>query len=93
MNQTLSRTILTSGTVFIVLVALVAFGGNVIRGFAWILMIGVISGTYSTISIVPAVAIWWEKLTGKRNARVAAAAPARAEVRDTPAPVRKRKAS
>lgn len=94
MNQTLSRTILTSGTVFIVLVALVAFGGNVIRGFAWILMIGVISGTYSTISIVPAVAIWWEKLTGKRSARVEAAAPARADVREAPAaPARKRKAS
>ena len=60
MNQTLSRTILTSGTVFLVLVALIAFGGNVIRGFAWILMIGVVSGTYSTISIVPAVALWGE---------------------------------
>ena len=93
MNQTLSRTILTSGTVFIVLVALVAFGGPVIRGFAWILMIGVISGTYSTISIVPAVAIWWERLTGKRKAAVATA-PARAEVSEAPAaPARKRKAS
>ncbi len=78
MNQTLSRTILTSGTVFIVLVALIAFGGQVIRGFAWILMIGVVSGTYSTISIVPAVALWWEKLTGRRNK--AAATPARAAV-------------
>jgi preprotein translocase subunit SecF len=93
MNQTLSRTILTSLSVFVVLVALIAFGGNVIRGFAWILMIGVISGTYSTISIVPAVAIWWEKLTGKRSARVAAAAPARAEVAAPAAPARKRKAS
>ncbi len=75
MNQTLSRTILTSGTVFIVLVALVAFGGPVIRSFAWILMIGVISGTYSTISIVPAVAIWWERLTGKRKAPVQTPSP------------------
>ncbi|HSP13881.1 MAG TPA: protein translocase subunit SecF [Thermoanaerobaculia bacterium] len=91
MNQTLSRTVLTSGTVFIVLVALIAFGGSVIRGFAWILMIGVVSGTYSTISIVPAVALWWEKLTGGRSK--AAAAPARAEVRPEAAPVRKRKAS
>jgi preprotein translocase subunit SecF len=75
MNQTLSRTILTSGTVFIVLVALIAFGGNVIRGFAWILMIGVVSGTYSTISIVPAVALWWERLTGGRNKAVASPRP------------------
>lgn len=71
MNQTLSRTILTSGTVFLVLVCLIAFGGNVIRGFAWILLIGVVSGTYSTISIVPAVALWWDKLTGSRKPAVA----------------------
>lgn len=93
MNQTLSRTILTSLSVFVVLVALIIFGGNVIRGFAWILLIGVVSGTYSTISIVPAVAIWYEKLVGKRGARAAAAGPARAEVREPATPVRKRKAS
>lgn len=56
-NQTLSRTILTSGSVFLVLCALIAFGGDVIRGFAWILIMGVISGTYSTLYIVPAVAV------------------------------------
>ena len=95
MNQTLSRTILTSGTVFIVLVALVAFGGNVIRGFAWILMIGVVSGTYSTISIVPAVALWWDKLTGGGHRKAAVAtSPLRSDnvARDTQ-PARKRRAS
>ena len=80
MNQTLSRTILTSGSVFLVLVALIAFGGTVIRGFAWILMIGVISGTYSTISIVPAVALWWDKLVGSRRARPVATSPLRSDV-------------
>lgn len=93
MNQTLSRTILTSGTVFVVLVALIAFGGNVIRGFAWILLIGVVSGTYSTVSIVPAVALWWEALTGKRKTAVATS-PLRSDVaRENAQPARKRKAS
>ena len=66
MNQTLSRTLLTSGTVLLVLVALIAFGGKVIHEFAWILFIGVLAGTYSTVTIVPAVAIAWNKRAGRR---------------------------
>lgn len=94
MNQTLSRTILTSGTVFLVLVCLIAFGGNVIRGFAWILLIGVVSGTYSTISIVPAVALWWDKLTGGRRKAAVATSPLRSDVqRESSQPTRKRRAS
>ncbi|MEK6373837.1 MAG: protein translocase subunit SecF [Acidobacteriota bacterium] len=67
MNQTLSRTILTSGTVVIVLIALLLFGGKVIHEFAWILLIGVLAGTYSTLTIVPAVAIAWNRLTGRTH--------------------------
>ena len=67
MNQTLSRTILTSGTVVIVLIALLLFGGKVIHEFAWILLIGVLAGTYSTITIVPAVAIAWNRFTGRTH--------------------------
>ncbi len=67
MNQTLSRTILTSGTVVIVLIALLLFGGKVIHEFAWILLIGVLAGTYSTITIVPAVAIAWNHFTGRKR--------------------------
>ncbi len=94
MNQTLSRTILTSGSVALVLVALIVFGGEVIRGFSWILMIGVISGTYSTISIVPAVAILWDQLVGRRKSAVSTTATARNEAPSRePAPARKRKAS
>ncbi|HEX7151454.1 MAG TPA: protein translocase subunit SecF [Thermoanaerobaculia bacterium] len=76
MNQTLSRTILTAGTVFLVLVALLAFGGEVIRGFAWILTIGVVSGTYSTLLIVPLVALALDRWSSKRK-------PAMAERRTT----------
>jgi preprotein translocase subunit SecF len=92
MNQTLSRTVLTSGSVFLVLIALILFGGNVIRGFAWILMIGVISGTYSTVTIVPAVAMWWEKLTGRKS-RAVATSPLRSDMREATQPAGKRKAS
>jgi preprotein translocase subunit SecF len=67
MNQTLSRTILTSGTVFLVLLAMLIFGGEVIRGFSWILTIGVISGTYSTLYIVPAVAVAWDHWQSRRR--------------------------
>jgi preprotein translocase subunit SecF len=85
-NQTLSRTILTSGTVFLVLVALIAFGGDVIRGFAWILIMGVVSGTYSTLYIVPAVAV---ALDNARGGGKPAAVPARAETTATSTPKRK----
>ena len=67
MNQTLSRTILTSGTVVIVLVALFLFGGKVLHEFALILLVGVIAGTYSTVTIVPAVAIAWNNMTGRKH--------------------------
>jgi preprotein translocase SecF subunit len=95
MNQTLSRTILTSGTVVIVLIALLLFGGKVIHEFAWILLVGVLAGTYSTITIVPAVAIAWNNMTGRKHdisGPVARSSARPEEVRaDAPAP-RKRKA-
>jgi preprotein translocase subunit SecF len=94
MNQTLSRTILTSGSVVIVLVALLLFGGKVIHEFAWILLIGVLAGTYSTVTIVPAVAIAWNNVTGRKHDLSGPAARARTEARveTTPPPQRKRRA-
>jgi len=84
MNQTLSRTILTSGSVVIVLIALLLFGGKVIHEFAWILLIGVLAGTYSTITIVPAVALAWNNMTGRTHD--VAGPAARARVEPAPAP-------
>ena len=57
-NQTLSRTILTSLTVFIVVLILYVFGGQGIHAFAFTLVVGVISGTYSTVYIATPVLIW-----------------------------------
>ncbi|HEY6136896.1 MAG TPA: protein translocase subunit SecF [Thermoanaerobaculia bacterium] len=94
MNQTLSRTILTSGSVVVVLIALILFGGKVIHEFAWILLIGVLAGTYSTITIVPAVAVAWNNMTGRKH-DLAGSATRRTEAapREEPRPPqRKRKA-
>ncbi len=57
-NQTLSRTIITSGTTLLVLLALFFLGGEAISGFSLALIIGVLIGTYSTIYIATAIAIW-----------------------------------
>jgi preprotein translocase subunit SecF len=59
-NQTLSRTILTSGTTIIVVTALFILGGGVIHDFAFALIIGVIVGTYSSIFVASPVLIAWE---------------------------------
>lgn len=57
-NQTLSRTLLTSLTVFIVVLILYIFGGQGVHGFAFTLVVGTISGTYSTVYIATPVLIW-----------------------------------
>ncbi len=58
-NKTLSRTILTSGTVFLVVLALLLFGGEVNRGFAFTFMVGIITGTYSSIYVASAIVYDW----------------------------------
>jgi preprotein translocase subunit SecF len=59
-NETLSRTILTSGTAIAVLIALLAFGGPILRPSAFTLLIGFITGTYSSIYIAGPVVLFWE---------------------------------
>lgn len=96
MNQTLSRTILTSGSVVIVLIALLLFGGKVIHEFAWILLIGVLAGTYSTVTIVPAVAIAWNNMTGRTHdlsGSTASRSRSDREENNNNTPQRKRRAS
>jgi len=72
-NQTMSRTIITSGTALFSALALYLFGGDVLRGFAFTLIIGLISGTYSTIFIAIAVVSMWR---GQGPLKAAARAPA-----------------
>lgn len=58
-NQTLSRTLLTSGLTFITAAALWLFGGAVLNGFSFALVVGIIVGTYSSIFIASPILIWW----------------------------------
>ncbi len=66
-NQTLARTIITSGTTGVAVLALYVFGGEVLEGFAFTMLVGVISGTYSTIFIAAVIAIL---ITERKAARV-----------------------
>ncbi|BCR05431.1 protein-export membrane protein SecF [Desulfuromonas versatilis] len=59
-NETMSRTLLTSGTTLLVVAALFIFGGGVIHNFAFALLVGIIAGTYSTIFVVSPILIYWE---------------------------------
>lgn len=66
LNQTLSRTVLTSGTTLLALGCLLIFGGDVLRGFAFILTIGIVVGTYSSIYVASPFALMWESVFGKK---------------------------
>jgi SecD/SecF fusion protein len=61
LNQTLSRTIITSGTVFLATFCLYIWGGGVINDFAFTFLVGIITGTYSSIYIASALVLWWHK--------------------------------
>jgi preprotein translocase subunit SecF len=65
-NETLSRTILTTGTALLVLASLYFLGGDVIRPFAFALLVGFISGVYSTIFIASPVILLWESRVVRR---------------------------
>ena len=67
LNQTLSRTVLTGGSVLLVLVSLFVFGGGVIRGFAFVLLVGVLVGTYSSLFVASPVVLMWEHWVGRRD--------------------------
>ena len=66
LNETLSRTIITSGTIFVVLVVLLIFGGEVNRGFSFALTVGIVTGTYSSIYIASAVVLEWALRTQRQ---------------------------
>jgi preprotein translocase subunit SecF len=60
-NQTLSRTVITSGLVFLSVVALVLLGGETLRPFSLALLMGILFGTYDTIAVAGPIMVWWEK--------------------------------
>ncbi len=78
-NQTLSRTVLTSGLTFLTALSLFLFGGQVLNGFSFALVIGIIIGTYSSIFIASPILIFWQDVADrrKRGTRPPAAVQAR----------------
>jgi preprotein translocase subunit SecF len=77
-NQTLSRTVMTSGLTFLTVIALFLFGGPVLNGFSFALVCGILVGTYSSVFLAsPIVLFWhgWADRRGGRTAPVMATAP------------------
>jgi len=66
-NQTLSRTIMTGGLTMLTVAALLALGGDVLRGFAFVMTVGIIVGTYSSVYVASPFALLWEQLFGSKS--------------------------
>jgi len=81
-NQTLGRTVITSGTALLTALALFFFGGEVLHGFAFTMVVGIITGTYSSVFIAAAIVSFWR---GAGPARAAAHAPGSAAASPQPA--------
>jgi len=76
-NETLSRTIMTSGLTFLTAVALWLFGGQVLNGFAFALVVGILVGTYSSIFVASPILVFWQDFMKKRgDSNKGGAAPA-----------------
>ena len=84
-NQTLSRTILTAGLTFLTVLALFLFGGEVLRGFSFALVVGIVIGTYSSIAIAAPILVAyqdWRREKGKRPMAMAGRPGTRPEVKE-----------
>ena len=80
-NQTLSRTVITAGTALLSALALFFFGGDVLHGFAFTMIVGIVTGTYSSVFIASAIAIIWQgraKKAGELSKSAADTAPDKA---------------
>lgn len=86
-NQTLGRTIITAGTTFLTVLSLYLLGGEVLHGFAFTMLVGIVSGTYSTVFIAAAIAIM---LSHRKAAARAAAVQTPAPATPAPPPSRSR---
>jgi preprotein translocase subunit SecF len=90
-NQTLSRTVMTSGLTFLTIIALFLFGGRVLHAFSFALVCGVIVGTYSSVFIASPIVLFWHNYTDQRKkprAPVVAASPSQPEASARTRPTR-----
>lgn len=79
-NQTLSRTVLTSGLTFLTVLSLYIFGGQVLNGFSFALVVGILIGTYSSIAIAAPMLVAWQEWRTKHGKTVVLPAAKRARV-------------
>jgi preprotein translocase subunit SecF len=79
-NQTLSRTVLTSGLTFLTVLSLYLFGGQVLSGFSFALVIGILIGTYSSIAIAAPMLVAWQEWRASHGQAAALPAAKRARV-------------
>jgi preprotein translocase subunit SecF len=77
-NQTLSRTVLTSGLTFLTVLSLYVFGGQVLKGFSFALVIGILIGTYSSIAVAAPMLVAWQEWRAEKGKAVALPAAKRA---------------
>jgi preprotein translocase subunit SecF len=67
LNQTLTRTLISNGTTFLAVLGLFLFGGEVLRGFGFTMVVGILVGTYSTIYIASPIVVWWQNRQAART--------------------------
>ena len=79
-NQTLSRTVLTSGLTFLTVLSLFIFGGPVLKGFSFALVVGILIGTYSSIAVAAPMLVAWQEWRGGQGKGTALPAAKRAKV-------------
>ncbi|HVW11581.1 MAG TPA: protein translocase subunit SecF [Bryobacteraceae bacterium] len=75
-NQTLSRTVMTSGLTFLAVIALYLFGGPVLHGFAFALVVGILIGTYSSVFVASPIVLFWHNFADARKKTAPVVAPA-----------------
>ncbi len=76
-NQTLSRTIMTSGLTFLTVIALYLFGGDVLHGFSFALVVGILIGTYSSVFVASPIVLFWHNWFDARKKAAVVMAPAK----------------
>jgi len=81
-NQTLGRTVITAGTALFSAIALFLFGGEVLHGFAFTMIVGIITGTYSSVFVAAAIVTFWRRT---KPSKLSTAAPAAVATSTTPA--------
>jgi len=88
-NQTMGRTVITAGTALLSALALFLFGGEVLHGFSFTMIVGIVTGTYSSVFIAAAIAVIWQT-RARRMGKMSAQSPATSAPSNTRKPGRRR---